>query len=92
MSLPSYSYAHPVTTWWGSVDPKFDGDHCTISNPHSNAAVDLNGDCLAGEMHFARTNREPLLTQEGRRLCRVRQSMVCFQVLPDLGEQQGRGL
>lgn len=31
-----------------SVDPKFNGAHCTLSNPHSNAAVDLNGDCLAG--------------------------------------------
>ncbi|KAH9934948.1 uncharacterized protein B0H18DRAFT_1182116 [Fomitopsis serialis] len=30
-----------------SVDPKFNGAQCTLSNPHSNAAVDLNGDCLA---------------------------------------------
>ncbi|KZT70220.1 hypothetical protein DAEQUDRAFT_725861 [Daedalea quercina L-15889] len=29
------------------VDPKFNGAQCTLSNPHSNAAVDLNGDCLA---------------------------------------------
>ncbi|TCD70604.1 hypothetical protein EIP91_002634 [Steccherinum ochraceum] len=29
------------------VDPKMDGAQCKISNPHSNAAVDLNGDCLA---------------------------------------------
>lgn len=25
----------------------FDGAQCTLSNPHSNAAIDLNGDCLA---------------------------------------------
>ena len=31
-----------------STNPKFDGSHCTLANPHSNAAVDLNGDCLAG--------------------------------------------
>ncbi|TFY59525.1 hypothetical protein EVJ58_g5711 [Rhodofomes roseus] len=29
------------------VDPKFNGAQCTLSNPHSNAAIDLNGDCLA---------------------------------------------
>ncbi|KAH9890573.1 hypothetical protein C8Q73DRAFT_793017 [Cubamyces lactineus] len=29
------------------VDPKLSGAQCTLSNPHSNAAVDLNGDCLA---------------------------------------------
>ncbi|KAI0792754.1 hypothetical protein C8Q75DRAFT_751250 [Abortiporus biennis] len=29
------------------VDPMMTGSQCTISNPHSNAAVDLNGDCLA---------------------------------------------
>ncbi|GBE82743.1 integrin alpha N-terminal domain-containing protein [Sparassis latifolia] len=29
------------------VDPKFNGAQCTLANPHSNAAVDLNGDCLA---------------------------------------------
>ena len=31
------------------IDPKFNGAQCTLANPHSNAAVDLNGDCLAGE-------------------------------------------
>lgn len=35
------------------TDPKFNGAQCKLSNPHSNAAVDLNGDCLAG-MTFAR--------------------------------------
>ncbi|PCH38397.1 integrin alpha N-terminal domain-containing protein [Wolfiporia cocos MD-104 SS10] len=29
------------------TDPKFNGAQCTMSNPHSNAAIDLNGDCLA---------------------------------------------
>ncbi|KAI0081457.1 hypothetical protein K474DRAFT_1613628 [Panus rudis PR-1116 ss-1] len=29
------------------MDPKMDGAQCTLSNPHFNAAVDLNGDCLA---------------------------------------------
>ncbi|CCM05781.1 uncharacterized protein FIBRA_08014 [Fibroporia radiculosa] len=27
--------------------PKFNGAQCTLANPHSNAAIDLNGDCLA---------------------------------------------
>ncbi|THG98045.1 hypothetical protein EW026_g4082 [Hermanssonia centrifuga] len=29
------------------TDPNMDGAQCKLSNPHSNAAVDLNGDCLA---------------------------------------------
>ena len=39
------------------VDPKLNGAQCQLSNPHSNAAVDLNGDCLAGQLivnEFAR--------------------------------------
>ncbi|KAF8655798.1 hypothetical protein AX16_002884 [Volvariella volvacea WC 439] len=28
-------------------DPRFSGSQCKISNPHSNAVIDLNGDCLA---------------------------------------------
>lgn len=31
-----------------SMDPKFDGKQCTLAHPHSNAVVDLDGDCLAG--------------------------------------------
>lgn len=27
----------------------FDGQNCKLSNPHSNAVVDIDGDCLAGE-------------------------------------------
>ncbi|CAL1703385.1 unnamed protein product [Somion occarium] len=29
------------------VDPKLNGAQCTLSDPHFNAAVDFNGDCLA---------------------------------------------
>ncbi|KAK2460674.1 hypothetical protein APHAL10511_007144 [Amanita phalloides] len=29
------------------MDPKFHGSQCTLANPHSNAVVDLDGDCLA---------------------------------------------
>lgn len=32
------------------MDPKMIGPQCKLSNPHSNAAVDLNGDCLAGRI------------------------------------------
>jgi hypothetical protein len=34
------------------VNPTFEGSQCKISNPHSNAFVDLNGDCLAGMIWF----------------------------------------
>ena len=30
------------------VDPNFEGSQCRLASPHSNAVVDLNGDCLAG--------------------------------------------
>ncbi|KIO03962.1 hypothetical protein M404DRAFT_26585 [Pisolithus tinctorius Marx 270] len=29
------------------TDPLFNGSQCTLVSPHSNAAIDLNGDCLA---------------------------------------------
>ncbi|ESK92238.1 t-cell immunomodulatory protein [Moniliophthora roreri MCA 2997] len=29
------------------MDPPFHGNQCKLANPHSNAVVDLNGDCLA---------------------------------------------
>lgn len=32
-----------------SVDPPFDGARCKLASPHSNAIIDLNGDCLAGQ-------------------------------------------
>ncbi|TDL28289.1 hypothetical protein BD410DRAFT_737497, partial [Rickenella mellea] len=34
------------------VNAPFDGPPCTIANPHSNAVVDLNGDCLADVFLF----------------------------------------
>ncbi|OBZ75437.1 T-cell immunomodulatory protein [Grifola frondosa] len=59
ITSPSSSNA-PFKVWqnvWNSsqtiseifniVDPQFTGAQCTLSNPHSNAAIDLNGDCLA---------------------------------------------
>jgi hypothetical protein len=35
-----------------SEDAPFNGKHCTLANPHSNAVVDLDGDCLAGNVHW----------------------------------------
>lgn len=29
------------------TDPQFKGSQCTLASPHSNAVIDLNGDCLA---------------------------------------------
>ncbi|KAL4065217.1 hypothetical protein J3A83DRAFT_4360504 [Scleroderma citrinum] len=29
------------------IDPQFNGSQCTLASPHSNAVIDLNGDCLA---------------------------------------------
>jgi integrin alpha FG-GAP repeat containing protein 1 len=31
-----------------SIDAPFSEPQCRIANPHSNAAVDLNGDCISG--------------------------------------------
>lgn len=39
--------ASQPSTIFNLVDPKLNGAQCQLSNPHSNAAVDLNGDCLA---------------------------------------------
>ena len=36
------------------IDADFDGTQCRLANPHSNAAVDLNGDCLAGVIRLCR--------------------------------------
>ncbi|KAI0093714.1 hypothetical protein BDY19DRAFT_881949 [Irpex rosettiformis] len=59
-AIPSTSSSGPFKVWsnvWNSSDPQseifeimepmFKGPQCKLSNPHSNAAVDLNGDCLA---------------------------------------------
>ncbi|KAL0947607.1 hypothetical protein HGRIS_013696 [Hohenbuehelia grisea] len=35
------------TPLFSVMDPKFSGAQCKLSNPHSNAVIDLNGDCLA---------------------------------------------
>ncbi|TBU24831.1 integrin alpha N-terminal domain-containing protein [Dichomitus squalens] len=37
----------PQSSIFNVVTPQFPGSQCTLANPHSNAAVDLNGDCLA---------------------------------------------
>lgn len=67
-----------------SIDPEFHGTQCTLASPHSNAVVDLNGDCLAGTSRFLTTNNN--LTNH-RRLprmrCRWRQT-----VIPDLGQRE----
>ncbi|KAG8217292.1 hypothetical protein J3R82DRAFT_5387 [Butyriboletus roseoflavus] len=34
-------------TLFDLVDLPFDGTQCTLASPHSNAIIDLNGDCLA---------------------------------------------
>ena len=39
------------------IEPKLEGPQCKLSNPHSNAAVDLDGDCLAGKYIFKPTTR-----------------------------------
>ncbi|KAG0706515.1 hypothetical protein DFH29DRAFT_988042 [Suillus ampliporus] len=54
------TYSDPFTVWrntWNAsqsqptlfelIDPPFNGNQCTLANPHSNAVIDLNGDCLA---------------------------------------------
>ncbi|KAI0713583.1 integrin alpha N-terminal domain-containing protein [Earliella scabrosa] len=42
-----WNNSNPHSDVFSITNPKFDGSHCTLANPHSNAAVDLNGDCLA---------------------------------------------
>ncbi|KAI0810948.1 hypothetical protein BC629DRAFT_1589690 [Irpex lacteus] len=68
-SIPSTSSSGPFKVWsniWNASaeqsdifemyvnGAKLNGAQCKISNPHSNAAVDLNGDCLAdnGRDHY----------------------------------------
>ncbi|KIJ63277.1 hypothetical protein HYDPIDRAFT_92805 [Hydnomerulius pinastri MD-312] len=54
------SSSNPLRAWkntWNSsqsqptlfeiVDPQLNGVQCTLASPHSNAVIDLNGDCLA---------------------------------------------
>ena len=44
--------ATPVLSQIQSEAPNFSGKPCIPSDPHSNAVVDLNGDCLAGKPTF----------------------------------------
>ncbi|KAH9170778.1 hypothetical protein EDB89DRAFT_2071520 [Lactarius sanguifluus] len=59
---PGFSQLRMWKNVWNASDPSgplyevteapFSGSQCRISNPHSNAAVDLNGDCVAGSYIF----------------------------------------
>ncbi|KAI1783408.1 integrin alpha N-terminal domain-containing protein [Ganoderma leucocontextum] len=42
-----WNVSNSHSTIFNTVTPKFSGSQCTLANPHSNAAIDLNGDCLA---------------------------------------------
>lgn len=42
-----WNASYPQSPLFSIMDPTFEGKHCTLANPHSNAVVDLNGDCLA---------------------------------------------
>ncbi|KAJ7168406.1 hypothetical protein C8R43DRAFT_984269 [Mycena crocata] len=42
-----WNASQPHSPLFDVVDPLFKGSQCTLANPHSNAVVDLNGDCLA---------------------------------------------
>jgi integrin alpha FG-GAP repeat containing protein 1 len=46
------------------MDPPFHGKQCKLANPHSNAVVDLNGDCLAGKKEFILLNSTCLTYSE----------------------------
>ncbi|KAG6831217.1 hypothetical protein H0H92_012014 [Tricholoma furcatifolium] len=42
-----WNASQPNSPLFEVVTPAFHGPQCTLANPHSNAVVDLNGDCLA---------------------------------------------
>lgn len=46
--LPLSSMEQLIYFILSSEDAPFRGQQCTLANPHSNAVVDLDGDCLAG--------------------------------------------
>jgi hypothetical protein len=48
-----WNSSDPNGQLFSMTTPKFNGAQCALANPHSNAVVDLNGDCLAGELPFA---------------------------------------
>ncbi|KIM87422.1 hypothetical protein PILCRDRAFT_276328 [Piloderma croceum F 1598] len=43
----AWNASQPQAPPFNMVDPHFDGTQCTLANPHGNAVVDLDGDCLA---------------------------------------------
>ncbi|EJD46184.1 hypothetical protein AURDEDRAFT_63627 [Auricularia subglabra TFB-10046 SS5] len=43
----SWNESQPGSDLFKVTDPKLVGATCQLANPHSNAVVDLNGDCLA---------------------------------------------
>ncbi|KAG6917026.1 hypothetical protein DXG01_004152 [Tephrocybe rancida] len=42
-----WNASQPNSLLFKIITPGFHGPQCTLANPHSNAVVDLNGDCLA---------------------------------------------
>ncbi|KAI0059037.1 integrin alpha N-terminal domain-containing protein [Artomyces pyxidatus] len=42
-----WNASHTTGPLYSIIDPPFHGPQCRISNPHSSAIIDLNGDCLA---------------------------------------------
>ncbi|KAF8061672.1 hypothetical protein FPV67DRAFT_1673289 [Lyophyllum atratum] len=42
-----WNASRPNSPLFDIITPKFHGPQCTLADPHSNAVVDLNGDCLA---------------------------------------------
>ncbi|THH16940.1 hypothetical protein EW146_g3775 [Bondarzewia mesenterica] len=42
-----WNVSEPSHSLYTVIDPPFKGIQCKLSNPHSNAFIDLNGDCLA---------------------------------------------
>ncbi|KAK7449726.1 hypothetical protein VKT23_013201 [Stygiomarasmius scandens] len=42
-----WNATQPDSPLFSVTEPPFHGSQCTLSNPHSNAVVDLDGDCLA---------------------------------------------
>ncbi|KAJ7611627.1 hypothetical protein FB45DRAFT_940496 [Roridomyces roridus] len=42
-----WNASQPHSPVFSVIDPLFQGQQCTLASPHSNAVVDLNGDCLA---------------------------------------------
>ncbi|KAJ7368771.1 hypothetical protein DFH08DRAFT_762818 [Mycena albidolilacea] len=47
-----WNASEPLSPLFNVGDPLFKGAQCTLASPHSNAVVDLNGDCLADVFLF----------------------------------------